>query len=91
MLAATHSSVGKAPIFERACTFWSQVAVADTLWRCPLDERHAMTGAGGEAPLTGCTYPNESTLESGRNPASAAVLHEHYNEGVNGKEQCFQN
>lgn len=46
-----------------------------------------MTEAGGAAPLTGCTSLNESTLESGQNPASAAALHEHYNRGVNVKEQ----
>lgn len=56
---------------------WSQVAVVGTLWRCPFDERRAMTGAGGAAPPTGCTSLNESSLESGRNPALAAVLHEH--------------
>lgn len=67
---------------------WSQVAAAGTLWRCPLDETRAATGAVGAAPRSGCTSLNESTLESGQNPASAAVLHEHYNEGVYIKEQC---
>lgn len=86
-LAVTHSSAWKAPICERACTVWSQVAVTGTLWRCPLDERHAVREAGGAAPPTGCTSLNESTLESDQNPASAAELHEHYNEEVNVKEQ----
>lgn len=59
VLTVTHSSVGKAPIFERGCMVWPQVAAGGTLWRCPLDERRAMTGAGGVAPPTDCTSLNE--------------------------------
>lgn len=75
--AVTHSSVGKAPIFERTCRVCSQAAEAGTLWRCRLDERRAVTEAGGAAPRAGCTSLNKSILESGQNPASAAALHEH--------------
>lgn len=66
----------------------SQVAVADTLLRCPLDEIPATIGAGGAAPLTCRTSQNESNLESGQNPSSAAVLHKHCNQRICLIEQC---